>query len=77
MTPRDRLERRLWLALKDLKADRHPQAGNIIQNMLDACDLYAATREVTYHAALAQSDTPGNVQLRREALTECGKARRR
>ena len=70
---REQLERRLWLALRDLRADRHPQAGNIIQNILDDAALYATTREVAFHAALAATDTPGQTQLRREALNVAGK----
>jgi hypothetical protein len=66
---RHELERKLWLALRDLHADRHPNAHNTIDNILDAADLYAITREVAWHAALAAADTPGNVHLRREALT--------
>ena len=70
---RDQLERRLWLALRDLHADRHPHAANIIQNILDAAGLYATTREVAYHHALAATDTPGQTQLRREVLETAGK----
>jgi hypothetical protein len=63
---RGELEQKLWHSLQNLGADRHPLARNIIDNILDAADMYALTREVAYHAALAASDTPGNVQLRRE-----------
>ena len=45
-------------------------AVNVIENWLDAADLFAVTRQVELHAALAASDTPGNVAMRREDLAE-------
>jgi len=67
---RDELERKVWFALRDLHADRHPWARGIVSNILDAADLYATTREVAFHAALAADDNPAAVSLRREVLEE-------
>ena len=67
---RDQLQQQLWFGLRDLGLDRHPHARNIIDNWLDVAELYATTRQVAFHAALAASDTPGIVHLRREELTE-------
>ena len=67
---RQQLERRLWLGLRDLGLDQKELAVNVIDNWLDAADLYAVTRQVELHAALAASDTPGNVAMRREDLAE-------
>jgi hypothetical protein len=62
---RHQLEQRLWLALRDLGADRHTHARNVVDNLLDAADMYAVTREVAYHNALAAADTPGVIAGRR------------
>jgi hypothetical protein len=70
---RGQLEQRLWLALRDLGADRHPHARNVVDNILDAAGLYAATREVAFHAALAAADTPGMTAERRAVLGVAGK----
>jgi hypothetical protein len=64
---RQQLERAIWHSLRDLGADRHPHARNILDNILDNADRYATTRAVDFHAALAATDTPGNTRLRREA----------
>lgn len=73
---RDQLERRLWLALRDLHADRHPWAGNIIQNILDDADLYAAPPPSAV-PVLHPTDTLAAIALRREEALAANPLRRR